>query len=257
VSSGPDLFVVCKNCGSEVSSYITECPYCGTRLRKRAPKLDRPSRHRPKSEKPRRLRRSAPRLPKMRPGEIPGIRIDARPYATIALVLAAIAATLAWRIGAFSYGDVVVSSGLDTSWWHVFTAPFLYDSEGYAFVALVPIAVFGWLLERRYGPIAPLLVFFAGGAGGLAIATLAGLDGVAAGANGAALAMVCAWAVPDLLAIRRGDDIDGDLLGAAVIAAVVLLVPLVADEASPIAGFTGVLVGLLLGWILTRIKPAA
>src|SRR3712207_6963529 len=36
MASGPDLFVVCKSCGSEVSPYITECPYCGTRLRKRA-----------------------------------------------------------------------------------------------------------------------------------------------------------------------------------------------------------------------------
>ena len=35
--SQPDLFVVCKNCGSEVSPYVTECPYCGQRVRKRAP----------------------------------------------------------------------------------------------------------------------------------------------------------------------------------------------------------------------------
>src|ERR671921_43274 len=41
MASGPDLFVVCKSCGSEVSPYVTECPYCGTRLRKRAPKLER------------------------------------------------------------------------------------------------------------------------------------------------------------------------------------------------------------------------
>ena len=40
-TGGPELFVICKNCGSEVSPYITECPYCGNRLRKRAPKLDR------------------------------------------------------------------------------------------------------------------------------------------------------------------------------------------------------------------------
>ena len=39
--SQPDLFVVCKNCGSEVSPYVTECPYCGQRVRKRAPKLER------------------------------------------------------------------------------------------------------------------------------------------------------------------------------------------------------------------------
>ena len=43
MSSGPDLFVVCKQCGSEVSPYITECPYCGYRLRRRAPKLPRAS----------------------------------------------------------------------------------------------------------------------------------------------------------------------------------------------------------------------
>src|SRR5690349_1266017 len=36
-----DLFVVCKHCGSEVSPYITECPYCGKRLRRRAPKIPR------------------------------------------------------------------------------------------------------------------------------------------------------------------------------------------------------------------------
>ncbi|MGH2903306.1 MAG: zinc-ribbon domain-containing protein, partial [Solirubrobacteraceae bacterium] len=41
MSSTPDLFVVCKQCGSEVSPYITECPYCGHRLRRRAPDLPR------------------------------------------------------------------------------------------------------------------------------------------------------------------------------------------------------------------------
>ena len=41
MAPGPELFVVCKSCGSEVSPYITECPYCGARLRKRAPKIER------------------------------------------------------------------------------------------------------------------------------------------------------------------------------------------------------------------------
>ena len=39
--SETELSVVCKSCGSEVSPYVTECPYCGARLRKRAPKLER------------------------------------------------------------------------------------------------------------------------------------------------------------------------------------------------------------------------
>ena len=60
MSTEPDLFVICKNCSSEVSPYITECPYCGHRLRKRAPKIER-SGHvkRPRGAKVRR----APRVP--------------------------------------------------------------------------------------------------------------------------------------------------------------------------------------------------
>src|SRR5688572_25249519 len=106
MASGPDLFVVCKKCGSEVSPYITECPYCGTRLRKRAPRIERPDapvkptkrvprvggRNRPASKANGRAKKaakpSAPRLAKLRSGEIPGIRGDehGRPYATIVLL---------------------------------------------------------------------------------------------------------------------------------------------------------------------------
>ena len=50
--SQPDLFVVCRNCGSEVSPYVTECPYCGQRVRKRAPKLDRVGRREPAQAPP-------------------------------------------------------------------------------------------------------------------------------------------------------------------------------------------------------------
>src|SRR3954452_8804652 len=89
--SQPDLFVVCKNCGSEVSPYVTECPYCGQRVRKRAPKIERGD----DEPRPKRARRSRS-LPKMRRGEIPGIRIDTRPYGTIALILVALGVSLAW-----------------------------------------------------------------------------------------------------------------------------------------------------------------
>ncbi len=82
MSSGADLFVVCKQCGSEVSPYITECPYCGSRLRKRAPKLEKARR-----ETERREHQTEGRLGRLRPGEIPGIRGEARPHATIVLVL--------------------------------------------------------------------------------------------------------------------------------------------------------------------------
>ena len=76
--SEPDLFVVCKNCGSEVSPYVTECPYCGQRVRKRAPKIDRGG----EDAAPRLQRRRRPRLPRLRADEIPGIAPETRPYAT-------------------------------------------------------------------------------------------------------------------------------------------------------------------------------
>src|ERR1700741_2485400 len=87
-TGNPDLFVICRSCGNEVSPYITECPYCGNRLRKRAPKIERDG----TVSEPRKARKgrnaAAPRLSRFRCGEIPGIRGDmgARPYATIVLV---------------------------------------------------------------------------------------------------------------------------------------------------------------------------
>lgn len=248
----PDLFVVCRNCGAEVSQYITECPYCGTRLRKRAPKLDREGRP---TERRRRRAPTPPRLGRLRRGEIPGVRADVRPYATMALVVGSIAATLAWRGGAMGLDDVVVSGELGSRWWRALTAPFIYDNTGYQLVALVAVAIFGWLLERRHGLAAPVVVFLAGGAGGLALAGLADLDGLAMGGNGAALAMTAAWAVPDLVDRRRGIDTEGDLLGVAVIAAVLLALPVAATSASAVAGLAGGLVGLLLGGLLNRLAP--
>jgi membrane associated rhomboid family serine protease len=250
-SGGPDLFVICKSCGSEVSPYITECPYCGNRLRKRAPKLDRTGRPKEKSRKPRRT--PSPSLGPLKRGEIPGIRIDGRPYATIAIVLASLVLLIYLRADPIRYADFSVLFTLDGSnWWHVLTAPFAYHSSGYAFVTLFAIAVFGWLIERRHGPLVVIALFLLGGSGGLAVAGLAGPSYAALGANGAALALLAAWAVPDLLDVRSGRDIDGDLLGAAVIAVLLLLMPVAVREANALAGATGLVVGLLVGLPLAR-----
>src|SRR4030081_2275554 len=98
MTSGADLFVVCKQCGSEVSPYITECPYCGSRLRSRAPKLPRAKSRgrvlrrltrsltfgRPPSRPRARMGRSS-RRGSSRRGDYP--RGESAPYATIALVV--------------------------------------------------------------------------------------------------------------------------------------------------------------------------
>ena len=67
--------MICKSCGSEVSPYITECPYCGNRLRKRAPKLDRDGRVAEAPPPP--SADSVAAAPAR--GEIPGIRAGVAP----------------------------------------------------------------------------------------------------------------------------------------------------------------------------------
>jgi membrane associated rhomboid family serine protease len=252
-SGGPDLFVICKHCQSEVSPYITECPHCGHRLRKRAPKLGRDGRPAEKERRRTRKRPPSPSLGPLRRGEIPGIRPDGRPVATAALVAVSLVLFVLLRADVVSLLDVAIVGTPNGDWWHVATAPFAYENSGYAFVALFSIALFGWLVERRHGPLVLLALFFAGGAGGMAVAAAVETFPTALGGNGAALALLVAWAIPDLRELRRGREVDGDLLGAGVFAAVLLLLPLAVEWADPLAGATGVVAGAALGYPLARL----
>ena len=247
MASGPDLFVVCKSCGSEVSPYITECPYCGTRLRKRAPKLDR-------GGTPKTPRGSRPRLAPLRPGEIPGIRPDRRPFATIALIVASVVITLLGRAGWDRVLDLVLAGPLAGDWWRPVTTQFVYGSTGYEVAALAAVAIFGVLLERRHGWWAPLIVFLVGGALGMLL--VVGVDGasVAVGGNGAALALLAAWAMRDVLGRRKGRDDESDLLGVLAIAVLLVLLPLASADAHGLAGLGGGLAGIVMGLGLSRLR---
>jgi membrane associated rhomboid family serine protease/DNA-directed RNA polymerase subunit RPC12/RpoP len=247
MASGPDLYVVCRSCGREVSPYITECPYCGNRLRKRAPKLDKGGT--PKAPKARRR----PSLGRLRPGEIPGIRADRRPYGTLTLVLAAIVVTVLFDAGVFYLDDLALGAGVTDQYWRSLTTLFVYRQNAYEIPVLASVFLFGWLLERRHGAWAPLLVFLAGGAGGMLLAIAAGDALLALGANGAALALLGAWVVRDLLGRRAGREDDSDLLGALAIAVVLVLLPLASTDASAVAGLGGGVIGLLLGLVLARL----
>src|SRR5260221_7475715 len=87
--SETELSVICKNCGSEVSPYVTECPYCGARLRKRAPKLER----RGDGLEPKPRRGPASRLFRIKlPSR--GAVGPHRPYATMAPILGSAALLL-------------------------------------------------------------------------------------------------------------------------------------------------------------------
>jgi membrane associated rhomboid family serine protease len=285
MARGADLFIVCKNCGSEVSPYVTECPYCGQRVRKRAPKIERgggaageirePAAPKPpKARKPRRTRRTTAsagaRFERANP--VSKLTANERPVATMALIAVAILAYLALFANAYSPLDVIIVGPIDGDWWKPFTAPFVSYGQGsvlggggnavlaggaYQFATLLTIGIFGWLLERRHGPFVVLAIAIVAGAGGMFVAQEIESIALAAGANGMALGLLCAWAVPDLLAWRRSAPYDGDLLGTAVIAAVLLLMPLMVDTADPYAGVTGAVVGLLVGFPLARVAQRA
>src|SRR3977135_4299690 len=131
MSSGADLFVVCKQCGSEVSPYITECPYCGNRLRRRAPKLPRA---RPGSGAPR-VRDRRPIFGRLKARPLPvrrrrtaGPREDrwayARPYATIGLVSVSAAAWIVWHAEPVAYLEMAIIGPLHGDWWRIFTSQF-------------------------------------------------------------------------------------------------------------------------------------
>jgi hypothetical protein len=249
-TGGPDLFVICKSCGSEVSPYITECPYCGNRLRKRAPKLDREGRV---TERRRRLP-ATPSLPRLRRDEIPGIRPEVRPYGSILLVLAGIAGALVWRTTLVSQPDLIIFGKPTGHWWHVVTAAFTYDNAGVAFAVLGTVMLYGWLLERRHGPVPVFVLFGLGAIGGVATTAAAYQFPVVLAGNGGALALLSAWAVGQLVELRDSGEVEGDLIGTAVIAAVVALMPLVDPNVSWLADGVGVLAGATLGLPLALLR---
>ncbi|HEY4097704.1 MAG TPA: rhomboid family intramembrane serine protease [Baekduia sp.] len=244
----PDLFVVCKKCGSEVSPYITECPYCGTRLRKRAPKIDR----RAGEASPRAPRRAVrPTLTPLRTNEIPGIRGDpmGRPNATYLLLALSL---IGFLVLPFVADRDLALSALSGDAWKYATSAFAYPNAWYQLGVLLPLGIAGWRLELRHGPVLVIALFLACGIGGNAIAVAVGANAFVFGAPGAALGMLAAWALPDVLRARNDVEHDGDLLGALVLAVVVLAMPAVVLGASIVASVAGLVLGALAGAMLLR-----
>jgi len=256
--SETELSVICKNCGSEVSPYVTECPYCGTRLRKRAPKLERRG-DGLEAQRPRRRRR--PRLLPRRRARAEAAPRPFRPYATLAFILGSAVLLLIQKVS----GDALSTFGgllvpLDDEWWRFLTAPFAYVNVGYLFVVALGLAIFAPGLERRLGsfPTAVLLL----GSGALGMLAASGVANVRddlaviAGGNGMALGALAAW-----FAIRRAEakgaiDQEYDTIGVAVAAAVLIALPLFVPTADLVAGLVGGLVGALAGLAAAALSPS-
>jgi membrane associated rhomboid family serine protease len=253
--SETELSVICKNCGSEVSPYVTECPYCGARLRKRAPKLER----RGDALEPQPRRRG--RVSRLFGGarRRTATRSQGRPYATITVILGSAVLLLVLKasnglLGTF--GGLVVP--FQDEWWRLLTAPFAYLDVGYLFVVSVALAIFAVGLERRLGSAATALLLVACGSLGMLAATgIANSQGditVIGGGNGMALGAVAAW-----FAIRRAEtqgaiDQEYDWIGVAVSAAVLLALPVFESTANVYAGLVGGVVGGFAGLVTAALR---
>jgi hypothetical protein len=272
MSPGADLFIVCKHCGSEVSPYITECPYCGHRLRRRAPKLPRegepaPSRRgvlgRLGSRSGGDGEREAPALApertrrrRRRPSLPFTGSVAVRPYATIALISVSCVAWVLLRAGYIRFDHPIILGALHGDWWKLLSTQVSYLDGWYAFFTLLVIAIFGWLLEQRHGPAVVLALFLGAGVAGALVALAAYPAPIIVGGNAGALALIAAWAAPDLRDARGGHYYEGDLLGAGALAALMLAIPFARPEASWLAGVVGGAIGLLIGLGLPRDEHA-
>ena len=246
--SETELSVICKNCGSEVSPYVTECPYCGARLRKRAPKLERRGDG---------LEAKARRRPS---GGFLGGRLRRegsagaeRPYATLTIILgSAVLLLLQKAIGdpIWSFGGIIVP--FNDELWRVLTASFAYVDVGYLFVVAVALAIFGIGLERRLGTTATAILLVACGSLGMLAARgiVGGMDEihVIAGGNGMALGAVGAWFMVRRSEAKGAIDQEYDRIGVAVAAAVLLALPIFVGTANVFAGLAGGLVGVVAGF---------
>jgi len=152
------------------------------------------------------------------------------------------------------YFHMAILGPLDGEWWKLITSAFAYVDGVYAAAALATVALFGWLVEQRHGPVVVLSIFIAGALAGALVTCAVYPVPVADGGNAAALALLAAWAAPDIKAARAGSYYEGDLLGVAVVAAFMLVFPFarIFSEASWLAGVVGAVLGLLVGLGLDR-----
>ncbi len=252
--SETELSVICKNCGSEVSPYVTECPYCGARLRKRAPKLER----RGDALEPKPRRGPASRIFRIHMGSRASIGSQ-RPYATLAAILASAALLLVQQASGASLvtlGGLIVP--VEGEWWRFLTAPFVYVDVGYLFVVAIGLAIFSLGVERRLGSAATAVLLVAcGSLGMLAASGIASAQGdivAIAGGNGMALGAVAAWFVLRRSEARHMVDQDYDLIGVAVAAAVLLALPIFDSTADVFAGLVGGAVGGLAGLAASALR---
>jgi membrane associated rhomboid family serine protease/predicted RNA-binding Zn-ribbon protein involved in translation (DUF1610 family) len=284
-----ELFTVCSSCGQQVSTFVTECPYCGTRLQKRAPRLDRkdgdleallrlptyepdrPGRDGdsgdddnvvPLKPKRRSVRDRIPKAAATKPRKAPRQKkqssyyaTEGKAYATFAIVLLALIGLPVEAI--LVINDLALFDGSPI--WRSVTAALTFGNTWNALAVLTTFGVFGWLWERRAGLVGSLVVvvaFLAAGVGGLLLDRALSSDSTALfyGAAGPAIALATAWIVCELRARRANEALDGDVMGATVLLVVPIATTILTADAVPVSIALGLALGAAMGLALSLAK---
>lgn len=254
-----ELFVICSNCGSECSPYVTECPYCGHRLRKRAPDLKKAKAREEKDEK-----RAAKKREKLRAqyegggGEPkPGSYLNSFSsihVATTVLIVASVVVSIVARVDTWVGLNLVFLGDLPGDPWQLLTAPMVQGGMGYGFVCLTGAAMFGAGIEARYGSLALVLSWAVCGAFGVLFEYLVAPVPFTNGALAVAVGLMTAWLI---VVVTREDLRDYDGIGLGAVGAVLLALPIVTNEASVWTLVGGIIGGALVGAVLMRLKARA
>jgi membrane associated rhomboid family serine protease/DNA-directed RNA polymerase subunit RPC12/RpoP len=253
-----ELFVICNNCGSEVSPYVTECPYCGHRLRKRAPDLKKVKKQEEKDEKRAQKKRDKLRAVYEGGGEPqPGSYLGSAsnlPIATIVLVVASVVISLVARVDSWFALNLVFLGDLPGHLWQMLSAPLVQVGMGYGFVCLTGATIFGAGIEARFGPVVLVLSWAICGAFGVLAEYLIAPVPFTNGALAVAIGLMTAWLI---VVVTQEDLRDYDGIGLGAVGAVLLALPIVTDEASVWTLVGGLVGGGLVGAVLMRLRARA
>jgi hypothetical protein len=170
---------------------------------------------------------------------------------TIAIVASIIAASGIPDVSVWMRDHLVLAGSLSGSPIALVGAPFLQYFFGYGFVCLGVFALFGAGIERRFGPIAVVLVWLLSGALGVAAEALIAVYPWSYGAYAAATGAFIAWTI---VVVKNEDLRDYDALGIAAIAFVLCALPIATPAASVWSLIGGIVGGLICGGVLSRLR---
>lgn len=257
-----ELFVICNNCGSECSPYVTECPYCGHRLRKRAPDLKKVKKQEERDEL-RASKQAEKKREKLRAqyegggSQKPGAYLSSAgtvPRATTVLIVISVLISLVARVDDWVSLNLVFLGDLPAHPWQLFTAPLVQGGFAFGAICLTGAAMFGAGIEMRYGPVALVLAWAVCGAFGVLAEWLLAPVPFSNGALAVAVGLMTAWLI---VVVTREDLRDYDAIGLGAVGAVLFALPIATNEASVWTLIGGIVGGALVGAVLMRLPARA